>query len=322
MFQEKIKNLEKLIIDEYNNISGIVILKNGEKLYEKYFNDYNSFNTVHIASVTKSIFSALIGIAIDNGYIKSINQKILDFFPEYKIENDENTIQDITIKNILTMTAPYKCETEPYEEFFISDNWINFSLNLLGGHDEIGNFRYSPIVGIHILSGILVKSTKQSILDFASKNLFLPLGIQVEKNISLHSKEDHIAFYKEKNIHGWAIDPQGINTAGWGLTLSPTDMAKIGQLYLSYGQLENKQIVPSQWIEESTRKQSQWGDLSYGYLWWIIDNKKHIYAALGDGGNVIYVNNNKNIVISIASTFIPNAKDRIELIEKHIEPIF
>ena len=127
----------------------------------------------------------------------------------------------------------------------------------------------------------------------------------------------------DKNTSGWVVDPQGINTASWGLFLTPVDMAKLGQLYLNGGMWDQKQIVPTEWITESTREHSrciQWGNLPYGYLWWIIDGD--CYAALGDGGNVIYVNAKKKIVVSIASTFIPDAKDRIELIKKDIEPMF
>lgn len=119
-------------------------------------------------------------------------------------------------------------------------------------------------------------------------------------------------------------DPTGINTAGWGLNLTTMDMAKIGQLYLDDGMWEGKQIVSSHWIEESTREQSrcnQW-KLSYGYLWWIIDEKERAYAAMGDGGNVIYVNEEKEMVVSIASLFVPHAKDRIKLIRAYIEPVF
>ncbi|WP_455717182.1 hypothetical protein [Anaerosporobacter sp.] len=138
----------------------------------------------------------------------------------------------------------------------------------------------------------------------------------------LNSKEEQLAFFQDKVVSGWVADQQGINTAGWGLTLTPMDMAKIGQLYLDDGIWNNKQIIPSWWIDESTKEHSRWGKLSYGYLWWIIDNKEHIYAAMGDGGNVIYVNTKKKMVISIASLFIPRAKDRIKLIKEYIEPMF
>lgn len=318
---EKIMALEQTINNHYNNIAGIIVLKNGVTLYENYFNDYTAANALHVASVTKSIFSALIGIAINNGYIQSLDQKILDFFPDYTVKQGEKTIQSVKIKDILTMTAPYKCETEPYEEFFASDNWLKFALDLLGGNGQPGEFRYSPIVGIHIMSGVLVKATGQSVIDFAAENLFSPLGIHVGHNVVLHNKEEHIAFFKDKNISGWVVDPKGINTAGWGLALTPRDMAKIGQLYLSGGRWKDKQIVPAWWIDESTREHSRWGKLAYGYLWWIIDDKEHIYAALGDGGNVIYVNTKKKMVVSIASLFIPDAKDRIELIQEYIEPM-
>jgi CubicO group peptidase (beta-lactamase class C family) len=111
--------------------------------------------------------------------------------------------------------------------------------------------------------------------------------------------------------------------ASWGLFLTPADMAKIGQLYLNGGTWNGNQVIPPGWIGESTREHSrcvQWGNRAYGYLWWIIDGDS--YASLGDGGNVIYVNSKENLVVSIASLFIPEAKDRIELIKRHIETVF
>lgn len=322
MNQGKKIELEKIINSAYNNTTGIVVLKNGKTLYENYFNEYTADNAVHIASVTKSIFSALVGIAIENGHIKSIDQKVLDFFPDYTVEQSEKTIQSVTIKNMLTMTAPYKYKSEPYEKFFASDNWIKTALDLLGGKEQTGQFMYSAIVGTHILSGILVKATGQSVFDFALENLFSPLEIHVGHNVVLHNKEEQLAFFQNKNVSGWVADPQGLNTAGWGLTLTPADMAKIGQLYLDGGVWKDKRIIPTWWIDESTKEHSRWGSLPYGYLWWILDDKEHIYAALGDGGNVIYVNTKKKMVVSIASLFMPHAEDRIKLIKEYIEPMF
>ncbi|MGL6217591.1 MAG: serine hydrolase domain-containing protein, partial [Lacrimispora sphenoides] len=169
MNQEKMKELEKTINSDYSNIVGILVQKNGIKLYENYFNGYTADNAVHVFSVTKSVFSALIGIAIDKGFIKSADQKVLDFFPDYAVKSGEKTIQGITLKNLLTMTAPYKYKSEPYEEFFASDNWVDAALDLLGGEKHTGEFMYSPIIGTHILSGILVKATGQPVLDFAAE---------------------------------------------------------------------------------------------------------------------------------------------------------
>lgn len=322
MNQRKKIEFERIISNNYKNIAGIVVQKNGKLLYENYFNKYTASNPVHIASVTKSIFSALIGITLEKKHIKSLDQKVLDFFPEYKILEGEKSIQNITIRHMLTMTAPYKYKKEPYEKFFESDNWIKAALDLLGGKEPSQEFTYSAIIGTHILSGILVKVTGQSVFDFAKKNLFTPLEISVKQNITLATKEEHIAFFQDKNISGWATDPQGINTAAWGLTLTPMDMAKIGQLYLDKGLLNGKKILPKWWVDESTIKHSTWDKLSYGYLWWIIDNNEHIYAAIGDGGNVIYINEKKKLVISIASLPSEKAKDRIKLIREYIEPLF
>ncbi len=219
------------------------------------------------------------------------------------------------------MTAPYKYKFNPYIKYFTSDNWVKFSLDLLGGTGRVGKFRYTPLIGPDIMSGILGKVTGKSVICFAQENLFAPLGIVVEKNIIFQSKEEQLAFNQSTNISGWVADPMGVNTAGWGLTLSPMDMAKIGQLYLNHGIWNRRQIVSEKWINESTREHSRWEaqNLSYGYLWWIF---KDGFAAMGDGGNTIYVNTKKNMVISIASLFRPKVKDTIALILEYIEPIF
>ena len=104
--------------------------------------------------------------------------------------------------------------------------------------------------------------------------------------------------------------------------IKPDDMAKIGQMYLNRGTWNGRQLVSAEWVDESTAVHSHWDKLLYGYLWWIIDEDEHSFAAMGDGGNVIYINPAKNLVVAIASLFIPKAKDRIELIKKQIEPVF
>lgn len=321
MNREKVTELENKINNNYSNIAGIVVLKGGKTLYENYFNECTAASRIHVYSVTKSIVSILIGIAMDKGYIKSSNEKVLDFFPDYIVKKREKTIQGVAFENLLTMTAPYKYKFAPYIKYFTSDDYVRFSLDLLGGREQIGKFRYAPLIGPDILSGILVKATGKSVFDFATENLFSPLGITVENNVIFHSKEEQLAFNKAKDISGWVVDPSGVNTAGWGLTLTPMDMAKIGQLYLSGGIWEDKRIVSKKWIEESTKEHSRWEklDLAYGYLWWIHEDG---YAAMGDGGNVIYVNTKKSMVISIAALFRPNVKDRIEFIKEYIEPIF
>lgn len=321
MNQEKIKEIERTICSDYGNIVGITILKNSRKLYENYFNGHTAETAFHMFSVTKSIISALIGIAIDKGYIRSIDQKVLDFYPNYSPKRGEKTAQRVTLRDMLTMTTPFKYKSAPYTKYFTSDDWVKSALDLLGGKGDIGQFRYTPLIGPDILSGILTNATGQSVLGFAYENLFSPLGIAVSQNVVFHSKEEQFSIMKNHHECGWVADPQGINTAGWGLFLTPADMSKIGQLYLNRGVSNGRRLISAEWIDESTTEHSRWDKLLYGYLWWIVDANEHSYAAIGDGGNVIYINPAKNLVVAIASLFKPTAKDRIELIKKNIEPL-
>ncbi len=321
MDQIKMEDLEQKINSQYANTTGIVIIKDGIVSYEKYFKGCTAESRVHVYSVTKSVISILLGIALDKGYIKNIEEKVLDYFPEYKVKRGEKKIQNITLRDMLTMTAPYKYRLfAPYIKYFTSSDWVEFSLDLLGGRGKVGTFRYAPLIGPDILSGILVRATGQSVLEFAAENLFEPLGIKVENNLLFESKEEQMAFNQSTDTSGWAVDPTGIHAAGWGLTLTPMDMAKIGQLYLNGGMWEGKRIVSSKWVEDSTIEHSRWKkeNLPYGYLWWVNEDG---YAAMGDGGNIIYVNTKKKLVISIAALFVPKAGDRIELITKFIEPV-
>lgn len=320
MNQNNIRELEKTINTDYRNIAGISIQKNSVLLYENYFNGYSTDSAFHVFSVTKSIISAIIGIAIEKGYIKSIDEKVLDFFPDFTPKRGEKTAQCVTIRNMLTMTTPFKYKSAPYTKYFSSESWVKSALDLLGGKGEIGQFRYTPLIGPDILSGILTKVTDQSVLGFAYENLFSPLGIDISQNIIFHSKEEQLSIVKNYHKQGWVADSQGINTAGWGLFITLAGMVKLGQLYLNCGKWNSRQLIPIEWIDESTTEHSHWDNMLYGYLWWIIDKNEHSFAAIGDGGNVIYVNPAKNLVVAIASLFKPTAKDRIELIRKHIEP--
>jgi CubicO group peptidase (beta-lactamase class C family) len=312
--QEKIKLIAWAVESDYCNIGGICVLKNNESVYENYFNGYRAEDFLHVTSVTKSVFSALVGIAIDRGFIKNIDQKIKAFFPDYKVP------ETITIKHMLTMTAPYRCETEPYEAFFMSEHWLDFALHLLDGENPAGEFRYSPLVGIHIMAGVLAKATGKSVLDFAQEHLFAPLGISKKHNIFLRTQEDHLAFMADKTANGWVVDADGIHPAGWGLTLTAREMAQFGQLYLNGGVWQDQQIVPKSWIAESTKVHSRWNALGFGYLWWIPDENSGVYAALGDGGNAVYVNPSEKIVVSIACRFVPDARDSMDFIERYIKP--
>ena len=127
MKQEQIAaGLENIIKKGYSNMAGMVIFKDGQSVYENYYNGYTKANRFHIFSVTKSIVSILLGIALDRGYIDSVEQKVLEFYPEYTVKRGEKTIQSITIRDMLTMTVPYKYMFNPYKKYFTSMDWVKF----------------------------------------------------------------------------------------------------------------------------------------------------------------------------------------------------
>ncbi|MDH6363754.1 CubicO group peptidase (beta-lactamase class C family) [Enterococcus sp. PF1-24] len=322
MNQKNLANLEAHLAENSENLVGLVVYQDNQLQYEKYFNQGTATSPVHVYSVTKSMISLLVGIALDKGYLENIQRPILSFFPEYAVAPEDEGIKKITIEDLLTMTVPYKFEMPPYLEYFTSDDSVRFTLDLLAGKDEVGKFNYTPLIGPDILSAILVRSTGKSVLDFACENLFTPLGITVEKSLHFKNQEEQMAFNAATTISGWVTNQQGVQTAGWGLSLTARDMAKIGQLFLNEGLWQGQQLISSVWLTESTSTHSRWEEmrLDYGYLWWVLNQNSA--AAMGDGGNVIYFNRQQKLVVAINALFAENAGDRLKLIKELIEPVF
>ena len=306
------------------NICQIVAYKDNKKVLEAYKNDFNRDDTMHVMSVTKSITSLLIGIAIDLGYIKSVDDYVMDYFKDYTPKRGEKTIYEVKIKHLLTMTAPFKGKSEPWKKVCTSDDWTLAILDFLGGPKGITNeFRYHTL-GIQILMGIIERQSKMNGLDFANKYLLNPLGIESRMSANCNTKEDQLAYVMNKSNHGkvWFLDPKNSPTAGWGISLSAIDMAKIGLMVLNKGIYNNKRIVSERWIDEiSTPRISldeSMGNQDYGYLWWFPHRKPNIIAAQGDGGNIIYINKDKKIVVAITAYLKPNVFDRVKFIEENI----
>ena len=324
MNKEKLHNFIK---EQQPNICQVVAYKGNEKVYSDCWNNYKADDCTHIMSATKSIIALLIGIALDKGRIGSVDDKVLDYFPDYKAKRGEKTIHDVTIKHLLTMRAPYKCKGDPWTKVCSSSNWTYSSLDFLGGRKGLTDEFHYQTVCLHILSGILYRATNMKTVDFANRHLFEPLGIAEHKNYYAETAEEHKAFTigKTPKENIWFSDPDGLGTPGYGLCMSAEDMAKIGLLCLNEGCYNGKQIISSAWIAEMTRPRVVESDhfrgMEYGYLWWMIDRKKNIYAAIGNSGNVIYINPEKNIVVSVASYFKPTVFDRIDFIQQYIEPL-
>ncbi|AJH64624.1 beta-lactamase class C [Bacillus cereus 95/8201] len=305
------EKLDQIIKEEYKNMNGMLVVQKGNIIFEKYYNDYGPNDTFHVASVTKTIISALIGICIDKGYIKSVDQRVIEFFPEYNCNSSE-----ITVRHLLTMTAPYPFVDwqEPLEELCTQQDWIQYTLDRIGKGGNIGAFKYSS-AGAHVLSAIITSVTGKSAREFANEQLFQPLGMREIPNYNMKAFGFDDLFGKD--VKGWVHDPNGISTGGWGLTLTVKDMAKFGQMYLNEGIHNGKQILSKSWIKESTEMNTN----QYGYLWWLREEDGIFsYCAMGDGGNMICCIPEKELVVVIASEAMPNARDRWELIVKYILP--
>ncbi|RKF52737.1 6-aminohexanoate hydrolase [Bacillus wiedmannii] len=305
------EKLDHIIQEEYKNVNGMLVVQKGNVIFEKYYNGHGLDDALHVASVTKTIISALIGICIDKGYIKSVDQKVIEFFSEYNFHSAE-----ITVRHLLTMTAPYPFVDwqESLEELCTQEDWIKYTLNRIGQGGEIGTFKYSS-AGAHVLSAIITSATEKSAREFANEYLFQPLGMREIPNYNMKAFGFDDLFGKD--VKGWVHDSNDISTGGWGLTLTIRDMAKFGQMYLNEGIHNGKQILSKSWIKESTEMNQN----QYGYLWWLREEDGIFsYCAMGDGGNMICCVPEKDLVVVIASEVMPNARDRWELIKGCILP--
>ncbi len=278
--------LNNLILAEsFTKIHSLLILKNGKLVFEEYYNGYDHNKRHDLRSVTKSVVSALIGIAIDQNLIKSVDEEMFSFFPEYS-DSQNNINPQVKLFHLLTMTAGFKwdetsstynsgqnTERQRYE----SQDWLKFILEreMIGppgyAADKVG-FNYCGGCPV-LLSAIIGKITEKPAIFFAREFLFKPLGI--------------------KN-YDWALGSRGITDGASGLRLRPRDMAKLGLLYLYRGKWNGKQIISEQWIDDSSEEHVYGEEWGYGYLWWfrkikIKERKINYYYGSGNGGQKIMV---------------------------------
>ena len=320
----------KKILNNYSskndiNIRQIVAYIDNVMEIEVYKEGFTRESTMNVMSVTKSITSLLVGIAIDKGYIKSVDDLVMDYYKDiYTPKRGEKTIYNVTIKHLLTMTAPYKGKSEPWKKVCTSDDWSLSILDSLGGRNGItSEFRYHTL-GTQILLGIIRQASKMNMLDFANEYLLKPLGITPRTNANCTSAEDQLNYLMNKEDHGkvWFMDPTDMPTAGWGISLSAYEMAQIGLLILNKGIYNGKRVISEIYLDEMTKSyvslDYRFGNQDYGYLWWLPHRNDEVIAAIGDGGNVIYINKKHNVVVAVTGYFKPMVFDRVEYIEKNI----
>lgn len=262
------------------NVHSIQIVRHGYVVLDAYFYPFPRHSLHDTASVTKSVTSSVVGIAVDGGFLKSVKQPVLEFFPNRQLANPDPRKQALTLEHLLTMASGLDCGYRRGEAelaaMLRTNGFIQYVLDLPMRDDPGKRFAYCS-GNFHLLSAVLTKATKQSELDFARQRLFDPLGI--------------------RDV-GWSADREGL-THGWGdLHLKPLDMARIGYLYLNRGRWNGKQIISEDWIDRSTRLQIKPGrGDGFGYGWWISNSLPGLYEALGRGGQRISVWKEKDIVI-------------------------
>jgi CubicO group peptidase (beta-lactamase class C family) len=286
MDSAKLSIAEEFIQNRLPDAYSLLVVKNGYLVFEKYYRSGNPERVATVHSVTKSVTSALIGIALDQGYLSRVDQKMIEFFPEYVTSELDPRKKEISLKHLLMMSAGFKWNDwgPILFDWYLSSDWGEFTIQLPLENNPGDKFNYNSSVS-HLLSIILSQSTEDSSLDFAKKNLFEPLGIQS-------------AF--------WHQDPQGYTIGGFGLGLSARDLAKIGFLYLNNGYWNGQSIVPEHWVKESTRQwmfvNSVYGPTGYGYQWWIkaVDGCGS-YRAWGRRGQFITVVPKLDLVIVVTS---------------------
>lgn len=250
----------------------------------------------------------LVGIALEEGFIPSINEPISTYFPEYFEANPDPQKKGITVRNLLTMQAGLRSTSSGnYGAWVLSSDWIKYTLDQPFVEEIDGRMVYST-GSTHLLSVIVAKASGMNTKRFAEKYFFDPLDIR---------------------IGGWDRDPQGFYMGGNNLALTPCDLLKIGQLLLNDGKYEGKQIIPHQWIVDSfqTYTYSNYNPYGYGYQWW---NQKvdgyHILFAWGHGGQYIMMIPELDAVVVLTSSVTQESARReykepiFELLEKEIIP--
>jgi CubicO group peptidase (beta-lactamase class C family) len=258
------------------SIDSLLIVRNGYLVLDAYFSPYDDSIPHNLASVTKSVTTSLIGIAVDQGKIQ-LDETMVSFFPDRTTANLDARKERVTVRHLASMTNGLLSGCERGDEETLdameeNPDWVQAALDRKMAHEPGESFCYdSP--GMHLLSAILQQATGMTELDFARQYLFEPLGIQEVI---------------------WESDPQGY-THGWGdLFLKPRDAAKIGYLWLNGGAWEGEQIVSPTWVADSVEALSHAEGEGYGYGWWVAGDS---YYAAGRGGQYIRVYPSLNTIV-------------------------
>ncbi len=291
-----IRLMDTLLEAEDHRIHGVLVVKDGKLVFEEYFAGYKfslaqqgeyivfDRDTLHnLASVTKSVTSALVGIALDRGSIASLNERAFTYLPEYA-DLSGGGKDEITLEHLITMTSGLQWDEETYwypdprndiVQLFLVDDPIRFVLGKPLVAEPGTQFHYSGGC-TNVLGEIVSKATLTGLDDFSEQFLFTPLGV---------------------TDFEWQYLPGGVVFASGDLRLRPRDMAKLGSMYLSRGTWKEARVLSQDWIDVSTRRHIplDWGWTDgYGYGWWtqsyqVAERAVETFFAAGWGGQQISV---------------------------------
>jgi CubicO group peptidase (beta-lactamase class C family) len=295
-----------------DQIRAIIVTVDGRTRFERYYSS-SARESRDIFSVTKSVMSALIGLAISEGRLR-LNERLSQMLPGYAAEMTPRVAR-VTLRQLLTMTAGFPDASSTYDIGLVSPpDWVRYILKRQDSPPG-KEFHYSNY-GVHLLSPILVQATGQSVLAYARTHLFDPLGIPTTPADQPLADKAHLTEYERAGF-AWPVDPQGFHTAASDLKLRPQDMVRFGRLFLQGGQWNGRQVVPGSWVRQATTAQAgtaftaftpdttrNFRPTGYGYLWWATTaDHAAAFFALGFGGQLIEVVPQRHLVIVI-STYV------------------
>ena len=304
------------IAKEGLDMHSVMIIKDGNVIYENWMSSGSADEPHILNSVSKTFTSMAVGLAISEGKL-SLDEKIVDIFPEYCPENPSEYLKEMTVEHLLTMSCGHSSDPT-YKSWEIKDSsWIKFFMEYPITHKPGTLFCYNSL-GTYMLSAAVQKKTGEKVVDYLFPRLFRPLGIN---NVT------------------WLESHEGINTGGWGLFLKTEDLAKMGLMILQKGQFNGKQIIPAEWIEAASAvqvpcvpaglnsedaaklkkfaKTSDWLQ-GYGYQMW--RSRHNSFRADGANGQYILVLPEKNAVI-VTTAHVNDMQAELNLIWKHFLPV-
>jgi len=297
--REAFAGLSQTIATSFTDVESVVVVRSGHVIFEYYKAGSNQDTLRNTESVTKSVLSLLVGIAIDEGAIASLDQPIAGLLPTGTTAPVDAGRQPVTVRHLLTMKAGFA--TSGRVSRADSDN-PQFLARRPVKAQPGAEFLYDNLAA-NLLAIVLESATRQGAAEFARKKLFGPLGID-----SLD----------------WQKGPNGHNYGSSGLSLRTRDMAKLGQLMLQEGMWNEQQLISKSYAREAVQRQTSAGEPPYGYLWWLPPSgaARQTFLASGFGGQLIWVHTPLDLVVATTATPTEGSQARGQAMNLIRENIF